>query len=233
MANLSQIELDVNASCYTNQATWPHGHASAPLLYASCSRRGCLSSSSSSSNNNNNNNTSLASMFNPSRLDLSLCRQFCQRMPKTNKDFQTQDRPRHRSERAQGGPRSPREAGRLQALARYKSHDVQGCNKHELTWIVHVTTRTPRSPRACLILEGAQRGVRVAGPIAPGRAGETILIEHADDGHPEPFHGHALVLADPSHFEAHGQSAVGKLGVQLLLLHFRICGAPQVANGHL
>eukprot|EP00959_Pyramimonas_sp_CCMP1952_P100320 2098644-Pyramimonas_sp.AAC.1 len=50
---------------------------------------------------------------------------------------------------------------------------------------------------AQLALEGAQRRVRVAGPVAPGTAGQAVLIEHADDRH-------------------HRQPSVGDLRVQLL-----------------
>ena len=54
-----------------------------------------------------------------------------------------------------------------------------------------------------LILEGLPEGARVAGPVAPRGAGESVLEEEANNAH-------------------HGQAAVGNLGVQLLLLDLRV-----------
>mmetsp|Transcript_109188 Transcript_109188/g.223060 ORF Transcript_109188/g.223060 Transcript_109188/m.223060 type:complete len:336 (+) Transcript_109188:373-1380(+) len=54
-----------------------------------------------------------------------------------------------------------------------------------------------------LILEGAQRRVRVQSPISPCRPCEAILEEHADDGH-------------------HGQAAIGQLRGKFLLPRIRV-----------
>jgi len=82
--------------------------------------------------------------------------------------------------------------------------DLSGTTPPEILGVA-ISSQLERIPEANwgldtkLVLESTQRGRSVQGPVTPGGASESILEEHADDGH-------------------HGKTTVGDLGSKLLLL---------------
>ena len=78
---------------------------------------------------------------------------------------------------------------------------ANGLNKNHVVCVqvqpvVYVKQTTDKLTADRSSFKGTKRGVGVVGPITPGRASQSILKEHADDGH-------------------HGQASVGKLGIKL------------------